>query len=161
VAWYDFGMDVIVRKTDDVDAAFKVAQKLPDFFNAGGLKQIEEDTKRHILYGAYLDAELVGFATYKEINPDAVEMSWLAVLPEKQGLGVGAKLVNDSLNELGSEYKVCEVKTLSETSSYEPYKKTRSFYKNIGFVPIETIDPYPGWGEGNPCQIFVRFIGKI
>jgi len=65
------------------------------------------------------------------------------------------------LVELSSEYKVCEVKTLSDKDPYEPYRKTRDFYKNIGFIPIETIDPYPGWGEGNPCQIFVWFIGKI
>jgi ribosomal protein S18 acetylase RimI-like enzyme len=86
-------------------------------------------------------------------------MTWLGVLPEMQNKKIGNKLVSESLKESGEKYKVCEVKTLSETDSYEPYKKTRAFYKSVGFIGIETIDPYPEW-ENNPCQIFVKFIGK-
>lgn len=150
-------MDVIIRKTNDSDKAFNIAKILPDFFDEDGLKSIEQDTKNHILYGAYMREEMVGFATYKEINSETIEMTWLAVVPGKQGLGIGSKLVNESLGEMDSKYKVCEVKTLSETDPYGPYKKTRAFYKSLGFIPIETISPYPGWGD-NPCQIFVRFL---
>ena len=148
-----------VRKSGKAEKAFEIAGKLPDYFDKEGLRQIELDTKNHILYGAYLGEEMIGFVTYKEINSDAIEMSWLGVLPERQGKGVGEKLVNQTLGELSSKYKVCEVKTLSEIDPYEPYKNTRAFYKRIGFIPIETINPYPGWGN-NPCQIFVKFIGK-
>lgn len=152
-------MDIVIKKTDEAERAFQIAKKSPDFFDEEGLKRIEKETKEHLLYGAYLGEEIVGFVTYKEINSDTVEMSWLGVLPEKRGAGVGTRLVNESLNDLSSKYKVCEVKTLSDIDQYEPYKKTRAFYKNIGFIPIETINPYPGWGD-NPCQIFVKFIGK-
>lgn len=148
-----------VRKSDDAEKAFHIAEKLPSFFDKEGLKQIELDTKNHILYGAYSGKEMIGFVTYKEINSDTIEMSWLGVLSERQGKGVGKKLVNQTLNELSSKYKVCEVKTLSDTDSYKPYRNTRAFYKHIGFIPIETINPYPGWGD-NPCQIFVKFFGK-
>ncbi len=150
-------MYIVIRKTNDSDKAFEIAKKLPDFFNTGGLKSIEQDTKNHLLFGAYSDNEMFGFATYKEINSDTVEMSWLGILPEAQGKGIGKKLVEESLKELAVKYKVCEVKTLSETDPYEPYKKTRTFFKNINFIPIETIFPYPNWGD-NPCQIFVRFL---
>ena len=148
-----------IRKSKDAEEAFLIASKLPDFFNEDGLRKIKEDTKNHILYGAYLEGNMVGFVTYVEINSDAVEMSWLGVLPEKQKNGIGKKLVTQSLREMSSTYKVCEVKTLSETDPYEPYKNTRAFYKCLGFIPIETIHPYPGWGD-NPCQIFIKCIGN-
>lgn len=147
------------RKTNDAESAFQIAKMLPDFFNEGGLKQIEKDTKNHLLYGAYFEGEMMGFVTYKEINSDTVEMSWLGILPDKQGKGIGTDLVRRSLEDLSLKYKVCEVKTLSDTDPYEPYKRTRAFYKSIGFIPIETIKSYPDWGD-NPCQIFVKFIGK-
>ncbi len=155
--WYNEIMEIIIKKSKDNIAAYEIAKKLPEFFDAGGLKSIEEDTKKHVLFGAYDGSKMVGFCTYKEINSDTVEMSWLGVLPENQGVGVGKKLVEESLKELSLTYKVCEVKTLSDTDPYEPYKQTRAFYKSLNFIPIETINPYPGWGD-NPCQIFVRFL---
>jgi hypothetical protein len=57
---------------------------------------------------------------------------------------------------LGGNYKICEVKTLADTHQDPGYSKTRNFYKKLGFVPLEIIHPYPGWGEDNPCQIFVK-----
>jgi len=152
-------MEIIIKKTNEADKSFAIAQKLPDFFDERGLKQIEQDTKTQLLYGAYVEGEMVGFVTYKEINSDTLEMTWLGVLPEMQNKKIGNKLVIESLKEAGEKYKVCEVKTLSETDPYEPYKKTREFYKSVGFIGIETIDPYPEWKD-NPCQIFVKFIGK-
>jgi len=148
-----------VKRSNEAGAAFMIAERLSDYFDKEGLKQIEKDTKEHLLYGAYSGEGMIGFVTYKEINPEAIEMSWLGVLPERQGKGVGEKLVSQTLDELSSKYKVCGVKTLSETDPYEPYKNTRAFYKRMGFIAIETINPYPGWGD-NACQIFVKFIGK-
>lgn len=150
-------MEIEIRKTDEAQKAYEIAKTLPEYFNEGGLKSIEQDTKNHTLFGAYLGDEMIGFATYKEINDEVVEMSWLAVLPEFQGKNYGKTLVEKSLAEFSQEYKVCEVKTLSGADGYEPYKKTRAFYKHLGFIPLETISPYPGWGD-NPCEIFVKFL---
>ena len=150
-------MEIIIRKTDEVVKVSAIAKQLPEFFDEKGLSLIERDSKIHILYGAYSKDKIIGFAIYKEINLYTIEMCWLGVLPEMQGKGVGTKLVEESLKEFTHKYKVCEVKTLSETDSYKPYEKTREFYKNLNFIPIETIYPYPNWGD-NPCQIFVRFL---
>lgn len=150
-------MNIEIKKTTESQKAYEIAKSLPEYFDEGGLKSIEQDTQNHMLFGAYLDNEMIGFATYKEINNETVEMSWLGVSPQYQGKNYGKTLVEKSLEELAKKYKVCEVKTLSDSDSYEPYKKTRAFYKNIGFIAIETISPYPGWGD-NPCQIFVKFL---
>lgn len=150
-------MNIEIKKTAEYQKAYDIAKSLPEYFDKGGLTSIEQDTKNHMLFGAYLDGEMIGFATYKEINNEVIEMSWLGVLPQHQGRNYGKILVEQSLYGLSKGYKVCEVKTLSDTDAYKPYKKTREFYKKLGFIPIETIHPYPGWGD-NPCQIFVKFL---
>jgi ribosomal protein S18 acetylase RimI-like enzyme len=150
-------MDIQIRKTEDSFSAYEIAKQLPDFFDARGLEQIKTDTQSHELFGAFDENKMLGFVVYKEINPETIEMAWIGVSPDAQTKGVGTKLVEESLGKFSSKYKVCEVKTLSEIDSYGPYKKTREFYKKLNFIPIETISPYPGWGD-NPCQIFVRFL---
>ena len=149
-------MEITVRKTNHVDGVSKISEQLSEYFDEKGKKKIQEDVRNHLLYGAYEGDEMVGFVMYKPVNEQTVEMSWLGVLLDKQGVGVGTTLVEESLQEVGITYKVCEVKTLSEVDSYEPYKKTRGFYKKLGFIPIETIYPYPNWDD--PCQIFVKFL---
>jgi len=32
---------------------------------------------------------------------------------------------------------------------------TRGFEAHRGFVPVDTIDPLPGWSPGNPAAIYV------
>ena len=50
------------------------------------------------------------------------------------------------------------MKILSEIDPDSQFAKTRNFYKKLGFIPLETISPYPGWGKENPCQIFVKVL---
>lgn len=168
-------MNITIRKISDVNGtsdaaqALEIARASPEFFDANGLKQIEDDTKKHILYGAFsceipgdgTSEKMIGFVTYKPLDAGlgsrAIEMTWLAVSPEYRGKGVGAKLVEESLADISamSLYTSCEVKTLAETDPYEPYEQTRAFYKKLGFETKEIIDPYPAWGD-NPCQVFAR-----
>ena len=98
------------------------------------------------------------FAIYKELNPEAIETTWLGVLPDFHNQKVGSLLMEKSLKEMAKRYKVCEVKTLSEINPDPGYARTRNFYKKLGFIPLETIHPYPDWGDGSPCQIFVKWL---
>jgi ribosomal protein S18 acetylase RimI-like enzyme len=148
-------MDIIIRRTDDIQGILAIARSLPEYFNAQGLASIEADAETCIRYGAYTGDTLVGFVIYKPHNAHTVEMAWLGVSPAAQGTGIGTTLVETTLEELRQEYKLCEVKTLAATDPYEPYKKTRAFYEGLGFLPIEIIAPYPGWGD-DPCQIYIR-----
>lgn len=146
-----------IRRTDDAQGALSIAKSLPQYFDAHALAEIEQESTTETLFGVYENERLIGFAIYKPLNARAIEMRWLGVLTEAQGKGAGTALVEESLKVLAQTYEVCEVKTLSAEDPYPPYVQTRAFYEARGFIPIETVNPYPGWGD-NPCQIYVRFL---
>ena len=119
---------------------------------------MEEDFKTGFLFGAYDAQKMIGFISFKELNDLAVELTWLAIEPKYQNKGAGTSLVIEGLKLLPQKYALCETKTLSEINPDPQYARTRSFYKKLGFIALETIDPYPGWGKDNPCQIFVKIL---
>ncbi len=150
--------EVEIRRTTDAQACHALAAGLLDYFTAHGLANLKVDLAAGELYGAFAGDTIVGFALYKELNPEAVELAWLAVARRHWSCGVGTRLVDESLASLPKRYRVCEVKTLAATASDTGYDRTRRFYAKLGFVPLEVIDPYPGWEPGNPCQLLVRFL---
>lgn len=137
----------------------ELARGLPEYFNEEGYKKMEQDLVDHELYTAMQDGRLVGFITIYKKNQDVAEISWMAVDKEKKGKGIGSELLEYMIEDLrGSDHKLLEVKTLSEIDGYEPYKATREFYRKHGFILLETICPYPGWGEDDPCAIYVKIL---
>jgi len=146
--------NIKVEQTNQKKAALAIAQSLPNFFSKSGLMTLEKDLAEHELYGAFIDNDLLGFITLRKTDLAALEISWLAVLSNWQGQGIGSKLVKESLMAFATQgYKICYVKTLAETVVDPGYDKTRSFYKKLGFYTLEIISPYPGWTKDNPCQI--------
>ena len=148
-------MDITIKETKHFEEADAIAKSSHDYFETG-FEQLIKDVRSHILYGAFIGEKMVGFITYKIVSEGVVEISWLAVAPECRQKGIGTKLVTDTLKNLKTKYQMCEVKTLAETHPDLGYAKTRNFYKKLGFVSLEIIDPYPAWGKNNPCQIFVK-----
>jgi ribosomal protein S18 acetylase RimI-like enzyme len=115
-------------------------------------KSIEEGTN----YGAFVDNQMVGCIVFHKQNDDVYEIVWLAIHPDFQNQGIGTELLTASIASLPTTCKFIEVKTLAETDPDPGYARTREFYKRHGFVSREIIHPYPGWGDDNPCQIFIR-----
>lgn len=150
--------DIEIRRTNDTGSCLRIATALPDYFNATGLDHMRSDLSTGTLFGAYRATDLIGFALYQELNPEAVELAWLAVQREQWSRGVGTYLVRESLALLPSRYRACQVKTLAATVPSPGYARTRRFYRKLGFIPLEIIDPYPGWDPGNPCQLMVTFL---
>ena len=151
-------MDIQIRRSTNPEVALNIARKNSHFFNSRGLKTMEKDLETNILIGAYSENKMLGFISFKELNDQVVELMWIAVQPEYHDRGVGTKLVEKGLSLLPKKYVLCETKTLSEIDPDPQYTRTRNFYKKLGFIPLETINPYPGWGKDNPCQIFVKIL---
>jgi len=148
-------MRIVIIESGDTASALEVAESSRSYFETG-FEDLKKDLTKHILFGAFVDKKMIGFITYRENSSDVIEISWLAVMPKYRNKGVGSQLVNDSLKQLTGGYKICEVKTLAGTHEDKGYAKTRNFYKKLGFISLEIIDPYPGWDKDSPCQIFVK-----
>jgi GNAT superfamily N-acetyltransferase len=149
---------IVIEKTTDTHASYAIAARLPEYFMPSGLQALRRDLERGELYGAFVGDRLVGFALYTELNQEAVELAWLGVDRAYWSRGVGTKLVGESLHRLATRYRACELKTLAAHVPDAGYARTRRFYAKLGFIPLEVIDPYPGWEPGNPCQILARFL---
>jgi ribosomal protein S18 acetylase RimI-like enzyme len=139
----------------DADACTSIVRDLPEHFDDHALEQTPLDVRRH---GAWLleDAgRLVSFLV-AERRGRVAEILWIATHPDAQRRGHGTHLLEHALARLQDEGVVLvEVKTLDASADYEPYEATRRFYERIGFVHLDTIDPYAAWEPGNPCAIYV------
>lgn len=148
----------IIAEQDEINTALEIARKNTHFFNRNGLATMKKDLESDISIGAFDQKRMIGFISLKELNKDVIEISWMAVDPQFQNKGIGTQLFCEGLQLISPKYKICEVKTLSETDPDLLYAKTRSFYKKLGFIPLETINPYPRWGKDNPCQMFIKIL---
>ena len=79
----------------------------------------------------------------------------LGVSEDLHGNGIGTALVN-AAEKFSRENKFIflTVKTLDGSADYEPYEKTRAFYKKMGFAPLEVFTTL--WDEENPCLFLAK-----
>jgi GNAT superfamily N-acetyltransferase len=139
----------------DVDACVAIVEELPDFFTDNVPAEVRRDLGLHQGWVAVVDDGVLGFAVVERRSAAAAEILWMAVRPARRGNGIGTALLEHVLAELRSDgVELVEVKTLDASAGYTPYEATRAFWSKR-FVQIDTIDPYPGWSEGNPAAIFI------
>lgn len=135
----------------------EVLEKLPEWF---GNKQALDDYAEKVAelpYWAALNKEnsCIGFFSLKTHYGHTGDIFVCGVLPEYHCKGIGKALYNvveAHLIQYG--YKHVIVKTLSDTVSYQPYAKTREFYKSVGFEPLITLTEM--WDDENPCLIMLK-----
>jgi len=134
----------------------KILRQLPEWFG------IEESTVEYInnvketeFMAAYDADELIGFISVKFNNKYTAEIYVMGVSSSCHKRGIGRKLLHEAeklIREKGC--KLLMVKTLGESHPDVHYKKTREFYKKVGFYPLEEIKEI--WGEENPCLLMVK-----
>ena len=108
---------------------------------------------------AIAHAEVGGFLSLKPHFPAASEMPVLAVERSLHRLGIVRALVERAEAGLrAAGVALLQVKTLGPSNPDEGYRKTREFYKALGFVALEeTTVP---WGPDNPSLIMVKVLGS-
>ena len=135
----------------------EVLEKLPEWF---GNREALDDYVTKVAglpYWAALnkDNNCIGFFAVKTHYGHTGDIYVCGVLPEYHHNGIGKALYNVAeayLIRHGCKYVI--VKTLSDAVSYEPYARTRGFYKSIGFEPLITLTEM--WDEENPCLIMLK-----
>jgi GNAT superfamily N-acetyltransferase len=102
------------------------------------------------------DGHPVAIMTLKDHFDTAVEIYLLGVRPPSHHQGLGRALIERAeayAAERGAIYLT--VKTLGPSEDYEPYARTRAFYRAVGFTPLEEFTDL--WADSeNPCLFLVK-----
>lgn len=150
-------MEILAGSEDYIEACIQIAKLLPKHFTDLARITMKDDLENEFFYVAKDNDKVVGFCCVKIKYKSVGEILWLAVVPNKQNLGIGTALIEYISNKFRQQDIVLlEVKTLADDSEYPPYELTRKFFKKMGFIHLETINPYPGWGPDNPCAIYIK-----
>jgi ribosomal protein S18 acetylase RimI-like enzyme len=119
--------------SDDRVSAVAVARSLPEWFNALGIEQITEDLRHQMGAVAEVNGDVVGFVTWCS-QEGLGEIGWIAVIADHHRHGIGARLLEIAEDHLrNSGVTEVQVETLGDSIDYEPYERTRAFYRAVGF----------------------------
>ncbi|HET7657135.1 MAG TPA: GNAT family N-acetyltransferase [Bacillales bacterium] len=152
-----------IKQIDDPDVkqtiTESVLRELPEWFGIeSALVEYIERSKLTIFYAALNNGELAGFISITENFKETAEIYVMGVRKANHRKGIGGMLVDRAERDLKKRgFRLLEVKTLSGSHPDENYKRTRAFYKAIGFLPLD--EQKELWDPQNPCLIMVKWIG--
>jgi ribosomal protein S18 acetylase RimI-like enzyme len=127
---------ISVRKFKNTDSnqIIKIAKALPQWFTRGGIERMNSDLRYQNGFVASHGSEIVGFLTFY-VTEGVGHIGWMGILPNFHRQGIGKKLVKQLVSELTrAGIHELHVSTLGDSVEYEPYERTRAFYRGIGFV---------------------------
>lgn len=122
-------------RIEDAPGVLALARSLPEWFNAEGLAAMERDLARHRGFLAEEGGRLAGFATWCPAVGDAAAISWMGVSPDRHRRGIGTALLEAVAGDARrAGFAALEVATVADSCAYEPYERTRRFYRARGFA---------------------------
>jgi GNAT superfamily N-acetyltransferase len=99
--------------------------------------------------------DVAGLMLLKRHFATALEIYFIAVERSRHRQGAGRALMEHAEQVARAEgRRFVQVKTQGPSANYEPYERTRRFYKALGYAAIEELDI--GWGPENPTLIMVK-----
>ncbi len=126
---------MIIRKLkiSDLKDIVIIAKALPKWFTPKGVKGIRRACKVQDGYVAIHANNVIGFLLYRKWKSTA-DIKWMGILTNYHRKGIGKRLVQSLENHLEkSKITKIKVSTVAPSVKYEPYNKTRKFYKGVGF----------------------------
>lgn len=135
-------LQVAVRASEqagDLVQILEIARALPSWFTQSGIRSMQVDLRYQPGWVATLEDRIVGFISFF-VNQGKAEIGWIGVLPDLHRGGIGRLLLEQLITLLRAE-QIAElyVHTLGDSVEYEPYRKTRAFYRGMGFQDFKRI----------------------
>ncbi len=120
--------------SDDFTAVIGLARALPEWFNQEGIRQITVDVERQPGAVAVANGDVIGFITWTFDGQSSGEIGWIAVDAGRHRGGIGRRMLSLAEDRLRDSGVIdLFVETLGDSVDYEPYERTRSFYRAVGF----------------------------
>ena len=102
---------------------------------------MERDLESHAGFVGITRDRVIGFITWRPIDRSTADLSWFGVAREYHRMGLGRALLRMLVNRLRTEgVRRVEVSTVADSTDYEPYARTRAFYRANGFTDFR-VDP--------------------
>jgi ribosomal protein S18 acetylase RimI-like enzyme len=140
-------MGVSIAREEDPTASRRLLEaltaRLPQWF-------AQTDSNRHYAeqaeimesWTARIDGHAHGLLLLKRHSAVSAEIYWLAVDPDHHRQGLGRALITTIEHRLRQDrLKYLFVTTLHPDDPYEPYRRTRTFYKRLGFELVLSREP--------------------
>ena len=139
----------------------KIIRSLPDWFGLEeAIKDYIKNSTKYPMIVAEIDGLPVGFISVKHHTPFCAEIYVMGILPDHHRKGVGKTLVVKAEEYLATQgVEFFQVKTLDESRECDHYKKTRIFYKSLGFKEFEVFPTL--WDEFNPCLLMAKSLNQL
>lgn len=137
----------------------EILNDLPEWF--GMPESTEEyvvDSQDKPLLACFIHDEVVGFIVLNATSKDCADIFVMGIKKKYHRMGIGTKLnaVYETMaKRLGYTYS--QVKTV-KMGQYKEYDITNRFYIAMGYKELECFPTL--WDEWNPCQIYIKYIGK-
>ena len=154
-------MDMRIVEVDDPVRKSRIAEdilrRLPEWFGIEqALREYAEGSAALPFWTAVnADGKCIGFLSINIHYGRTGDIHVMGVLPEHHGQGAGKALLAKAEEYLRARHcKYLIVKTLSDIAEYEPYERTRKFYKSAGFEELITLTEM--WDAENPCLIMIK-----
>ncbi len=118
---------------EDFEHIIGIAKALPEWFTENGFEHMQIDLRFQKGYVAVKDSQIIVFLSYFTTEGEG-QIGWMGILPKFHSQGIGRMLVNQLISELKEVgVKTLRVYTLGDSVEYEPYARTRAFYRGVGF----------------------------
>ena len=151
---------MIVENREDMrNIARTILEALPEWFEIPEAREkYISDAGDQIMVVSFDGDTPIGFLCLEETGKDTAELHVMGVLKEYHRQGIGFALFKEAKEiALANGYSFLQVKTV-QMGRYPEYDDTNKFYLACGFKEFEVIPDL--WGEENPCQIYVMYIGE-
>ncbi len=150
---------VLIRplRRQDAEAVREHAERLSAWFDAEGRARIGRDLGTQAGFVALQGSRIVGFILWARIDAAVADLTWMGVVEDVQRRGVGTALLAALVANLRSSgFHSLEVSTVADNVAYEPYDRTRRFYRARGFVDYRVDPRYWGSGEDRYDRLVLR-----
>lgn len=148
----------IIDENEKSHICDSILRSLPNWFGIeSAIVDYTQAVRSMKMWACEYDQDIVGFLSLEMHNAHSAEIHVMGVLEKYHNQKIGKSLIQAAIQDLKNEkVQFLQVKTLSEKHPDLYYAKTRSFYKKMGFMPIQEFPEL--WGKANPCVLILTLL---
>lgn len=151
-------VDYCIEHRNDAGAVERILRSLPVWFGIEeSVLEYVESARTQESYLVLAGDVVVGVGLVVRRFPESAEIELLAVHADRRGRGAGRVLIEGIVEAVARDgVQLLSVHTVGPSYEDEAYAATRSFYRRVGFLPVQEFE---GLDWVGPTLLMVRALG--